>query len=1206
MKWRVLSLFLCVLFSFSNFANSLDIQSLLTSRPDRAIGLPLSEIDVKREEKAALLVLQKELKKISQSSTQEAKRTLTRIDTEIKKVEQELGKEPIETTVDLLKKKIVILNERKQNIVAFEELWKDVDAKIAKHVKLVDEIIEFLAREASVSEKPLVYSWGDLKETKDLVNRLSGEIEGERVTLSRIKQFQQAAQEEVGSLAKQIDVKRAEKDKIAQDLKKVPEKEDGAFLVSELQIKADLVNQELNLMQEKKRFNDAKDKDLERDICYSTDQIFLLKQKLFKAREMLLNVQKSLVVNEQDVEKARKELEVETSTSVEEKIRIAKAREAWKKKRTALNKESKELEKSLDVLKKEGKENTAEGYVFSSHRLVLENESLTIDHELDLLEAEKDNANILVQLEEARVQSIETLYLLSLGKDKVDEWLSEFKSKKQSAESFKKILKERQHGIIDLMSKINKEQEALLEKQKDAEKLHDTVFKKRQKLFHDVLSNYKEASSLLGNQKFTVERNFSKLSEILLRQEEVTRQYAFILRYLESQRKFDVWKRSANAISMTSFFKAMYDAESFLKDVFWDTPSYLSPFELFNGIVQFGWSDYVGILLFFFLFFLLFFFIQFLLVLVKKGLWKWFGGSDGFIHMMFVRGIDATFEFGLDNFRLIFTWSFIYLYILLGFTYFKPLTVPYWITIFYLSSIPILMYLSHRFLLKIKALNQQLSFVFVAEKFQNKVVLLLEVVLYATSLLLPLRQAFLCYVDLRSPLPEVVLAAYTLILVAAVLFFFNKEDILRFITGQGIFLSWLRMAVENYYYPVFSFFMLLLILSNPYIGYSNLAWYLAFAVPASVALAYGLLFVHYLFRTYTVFLFIKEEDSDVIDKFEHAKTYYGFAVVVSFLFLVLIGFVILARIWGFEEYNLTSLWQSLSEDWVISLEKGKLGLIEVIKFALFVTSGFVANSFINTFVLNKLFDLFRTEPGAQNTISRIAYYATMVFAMMLGLSAINLSYYVGWFLTALALGVGFGMRDQISDYFAGFLVLIERPIEIGHFIQIDDIRGTVKKISARSTTIRTARNFYITIPNRDLTSKMVINWGKGRYPVGYEINVLVAYDSNLEEVKQLILDVMKNHPLTLRVPAPVIRFEEFEANGIQFYIRGYISARRVGDLWIVQSEIRSTLLKTFKEKNIVVPFPQTVIHMAKNDSVNDPVGMSSPDTCPVPKRNDGE
>ena len=76
----------------------------------------------------------------------------------------------------------------------------------------------------------------------------------------------------------------------------------------------------------------------------------------------------------------------------------------------------------------------------------------------------------------------------------------------------------------------------------------------------------------------------------------------------------------------------------------------------------------------------------------------------------------------------------------------------------------------------------------------------------------------------------------------------------------------------------------------------------------------------------------------------------------------------------------------------------------------------------------------------------------------------------------LLVGVGFGLRDQIADYFAGVLVLLERPLEIGHYVQAGEHEGKVHRISARATTLRTARNFFIVIPNRDLISKPIVNW----------------------------------------------------------------------------------------------------------------------------------
>jgi small-conductance mechanosensitive channel len=284
--------------------------------------------------------------------------------------------------------------------------------------------------------------------------------------------------------------------------------------------------------------------------------------------------------------------------------------------------------------------------------------------------------------------------------------------------------------------------------------------------------------------------------------------------------------------------------------------------------------------------------------------------------------------------------------------------------------------------------------------------------------------------------------------------------------------------------------------------------------------------------------------------------------------------------WRFD-YNITSTWQALSETWVLPIDDPKLGIVQILILIAFITSGFLISSLLHKFVFNKLFDIFRTEPGTQNTIFRITHYIIIAFTSTLGFVTIKLGGFIFVVGSALGIGLGLALKDLVADLVAGFLVLIERPLEIGNFVQLDEnTMGTVHKISARATTIRTARNFAVIVPNRDIISKQITNWDHARRAVGFELNILVAYSSDTTLVQDLILQVLHNHPSILKVPTVTLRLESFEENGIQFFVRAFISSRKLRDQWTIASEIRLGIMDVFRKHNIVIPFPQRVVRFS--------------------------
>jgi small-conductance mechanosensitive channel len=360
-------------------------------------------------------------------------------------------------------------------------------------------------------------------------------------------------------------------------------------------------------------------------------------------------------------------------------------------------------------------------------------------------------------------------------------------------------------------------------------------------------------------------------------------------------------------------------------------------------------------------------------------------------------------------------------------------------------------------------------------------------------------------------------------------------------------------------------------LSNPYIGYSNLAVFLAFAFPSSIFIIYGVFVAHFYIRKYAIFLFMKESDEEVSDKFEHAKTYYGFFVIFSFLLLLLASIILIARIWG-GDFTPIDLWRLLSETLVLPIGiDRKLGFVQLISLILFIVGGFFTSSLIHRFVLNKLFDILKTEPGTQNTISKIFHYIIVSLSILLGFVSIHLEQVIWYIGTLLAVGLGLALKDILTDYVSGFFVLIERPIEIGSYIRVDnnpDLQGTVQKIDARTTTIMNRLNHSVILSNKDLVTKVISNWSKGRFAVGFEIKVSIDYKSNIDEVKKTLIEVLQSNPTILRVPNILVRLEDFEEHALYFLVRAFISARRVQEQWNIAALLREDIFKAFREKGI--------------------------------------
>ena len=285
----------------------------------------------------------------------------------------------------------------------------------------------------------------------------------------------------------------------------------------------------------------------------------------------------------------------------------------------------------------------------------------------------------------------------------------------------------------------------------------------------------------------------------------------------------------------------------------------------------------------------------------------------------------------------------------------------------------------------------------------------------------------------------------------------------------------------------------------------------------------------------------------------------------------------IAKIWGAES-PLDLISYLLKEKLTINVGDGyKLGFIQLFVFTLFIAGGCVTSTLIEKFVLSKIFDVLRVDIGVQNTVSNVLHYTIVYMVIVIGLMSIQLGWFIIYISTAAVVGIGLASRDLLADLIAGFIILFERPIEIGNFIEFEDKIGTVQKISPRSTIIKNASQRSIIIPNRELLSKPIINWTYARSNIGFDIEVEISYQNDPDLVKKILTDIIQKESRILRSPNTILRLESFEKSGFKFLIRTYTSSRRVREKWAIASDIRINILREFKKNNIVIPYPHRTI-----------------------------
>jgi len=179
----------------------------------------------------------------------------------------------------------------------------------------------------------------------------------------------------------------------------------------------------------------------------------------------------------------------------------------------------------------------------------------------------------------------------------------------------------------------------------------------------------------------------------------------------------------------------------------------------------------------------------------------------------------------------------------------------------------------------------------------------------------------------------------------------------------------------------------------------------------------------------------------------------------------------------------------------------------------------------------------------------------------------------------LLIGFGFGAQNIINNFISGWILMWERPIRIGDFLEVEEAKGIVEEINTRSTRIRRVDGVHLLIPNSKLLENTVVNWTLIDSLVRTSVTVGVAYGSPVKKVAELILQATTEQKLVVIDPKPVVTFEDFGDSALMFEVMFWLDSSVEGGLRVMRSNIRFRLEELFEENGIVVSYPQRDLHV---------------------------